>query len=268
MSTPNKSFLVRLVSDHADSLALKLRDFDKLAANIDKNFDASADDKGNVTIVRKGTQQVIDGNFDQFFKLVARQHVNDLSFGKFRSQFQPRETTNEEKSMVKALLDHSRFHFTDQPKREKVESFIMQNFIPDGNALRRIHRGQVSSNSYDPDQIMMQYGRDIIDPDRSELQRLEVIAEMRDKSLWLSGNEPKTAERLLKTMVRINTPAFNPIPEDLLQRQDRDNEAQAMANLGLLDKSAATLSELQQIEIRKKQVRAEIDMLPVKPTDL
>jgi hypothetical protein len=267
MTNPNKSLLVRMVSDHADSLALKLRDFDKLQASIDKNFDASSDEKGNVTIVRKGTQQVIDGNFDQFFKLVARSHVSDLSFGKFRSQFAPRETSNEEKSMTKALLDHSKFHFTDQSKREKIEGFIMKNFVPDGNALRRLHKGQVSTTSFEPDEILMQYAKDIIDPDRSELSRLEAIAEMRDKATWLSGNEPKTAERLLKTMQKLSTPSFNPLPQDLLQKQDRDNEAQAMANLGLLDKSAATLAELNQIEIKKKLIRSEIDMLPILPNE-
>jgi hypothetical protein len=41
-----------------------------------------------------------------------------------------------------------------------------------------------------------------------------------------------------------------------------------MANLGLLDKSAATLAELNQIEIKKKLIRSEIDMLPQLPTEL
>jgi len=264
-----KTLIARLVNEHADRLALKLRNWDALEATLNKNFDATADDKGNVTIVRKGTQQVIGDSFETFFKLVARHHVDDKSFGAFRSQFKPRTPSTEEKSMAKALLDNSRFHFTDQAKREKIEGFILSNFVPDGKDLRKLGaNGMVSTKSYAPDEIMMQYGREIIDPDRSELLRLEALAEIRDRSQWLAGNDGPTAERVFSILQKVNAPVAKPLPSDLLEKQNKDTEARAMAALGILDKSSATLAELNQIAIKQKQFIAELDMLPVKPSDL
>lgn len=261
----NKSLITRLVSEHADGLAIKLRNFDQLAESLDKNFEAEADEQGNVTITRKGTQQVITDSFESFFRLVARNHVDDLSFGRFRSQFKPRDTTPEERSKVKALLDYTQFHFTDNDKRSKLEGFIMQHFVPDGNKLRRFHNGMVSETAYEPESLLAQYGDSIVDKDRSELARLEQQAIMRDKAAWLLPDNPERAEKMLQAT---NHPMFETLPPDTFERQRKDHEAKAMTHIGVLSRSELTERERNAMEIKAKFFAKELETLPTKPTGL
>lgn len=255
------------LSSWADSRALKIRAFDSVASQLDKDFEMTVENDTPV-IIRKSTKQVLPDNLDQFAKLVLRPHIDDRSFGSFRSAFKPRPTTSDEQSKVQALLDSTKMHFTDKDKAAGIQQFIRNNFVPDGSSLRRFKDGMVSTKSYSSDEILLHYGREVIDHDRSELLRLEALAELRDKASWLAGGEIKTAERLLGTLKKVNATTFDPIPVDLIQKQSADLEAKAMSHLGIIDKSQATLQEINQIDIKQKLFFSQLDALPVKPDDL
>lgn len=258
----NKSTLMNALSSWADSRALKIRSFDSVANQLDKDFEMTVENDTPV-IIRKSTKQVLPDNLDAFAKLVLRQHIDDRSFGSFRSAFKPRPTTSDEQSKVQALLDSTRMHFTDKDRAASIQQFVRNNFVHDGNSLRRFSSGMVSTKSYTPDEVLLHYGREVIDGDRSELNRLEELAELRDKANWLAGGEAKTADRLLATLRKVNTTAFETIPADLIQKQSADLEAKAMSHIGILDKAQATLAELNQIQIKQKQFFSQIDELPV-----
>jgi hypothetical protein len=262
----HKSPLFQKISDWADSKYLRINDVESFARNLDNDFELQTED-GKEFIVRKQTGQVVSASVDEtFIKTVLRPHINDKSFGTFRSAFPARATTNDEKSKVVALLESVPTVFTNDEKKTKLQSFLMNNFVPSGNRLHRLVDGHVSSQSWSPDQLIQHYAQQYIDPDKTTYERLKKEAILREEAKYLSTND-KDFNRINDLLQRINETKFEEVPTDLFQKQEQDLRKKAMAHIGLIDEKAATLAELNQVGVKVKAFKTYIDSLPV-VTDL
>lgn len=254
----NKSPLVTKASDFLDSRLVKVPNFEDVAADLDRKFELVDTEQGQL-LVRKDTQQVISGSLEDNLKTILRPHVSDRSFGNFRSQFSYKEPDADTKGKVKSMLNFGLHSYRTQADQEEVETKILKNFIPDGNQLRPITKDGLLGRPRTVDEVIQHYAADKLNPIDTELQRLEFAAQIREQAQRLGANQPKQVERIEKMIIEKHTPAFEVVPHERIQAQEKELEKKGFAFLNIFDPKAATLAETNQALIKAKVWKQDLD---------
>jgi hypothetical protein len=255
------SALSEAINEYVDKKLLRIRDWENLVLSIDKDFELTVTNDQPV-ILRKANRQIVPGSFENNLQDLIRANCDDRSFGKFLSEFTPRTPTPDEKGKVKAILDHERIVYKDADIKEKIETHVLQNFIPDGNKLRPLNKFGYLGDARSPMEIIQHYGADHINPLDTELQRLEWEAELSSHAFRLAQVDPAAlsiAQVTQKTQAEVNatigirskvdrikgllqqkyTPSFEAVPADLLEKQAKDIENRAYSHFNIFDKGKA-----------------------------